>query len=73
MSMTTSFLNFCRKSIASRATHTAASGSSPLTWKIGAPIIFATSVQYSEDRESHGEVVKPIWLLTTMWIVPPVR
>ena len=49
MSMTTSFLNFCRKSIASRATHTHASGSSPLTWKIGAPIIFATSVQYSED------------------------
>ena len=55
------------------ATQTAASGSSPLTWKIGAPIIFATSVQYSEDRESSGEVVKPIWLLTMMWIVPPVR
>ena len=73
MSMMTSFLNFCRKSIASRATQTAASGSSPLTWKIGAPIIFATSVQYSEDRESDGEVVKPIWLLTMMWMVPPVR
>ena len=73
MSMTTSFLNCCRKSTASRATHDAASGSSPLTWKIGAPIIFATSVQYSEDRESSGDVVKPIWLLTMMWMVPPVR
>src|SRR5690242_20782478 len=73
MSMTTSFLNFCLKSIASRATHTAASGSSPFTWKIGAPIIFATSVQYSDDLASEGDVVKPIWLLTMMWIVPPVR
>ncbi len=73
MSMTTSFLNCCRKSIASRATRTHASGSSPFTWKIGAPIIFATSVQYSEDRECSGEVVNPIWLLTMMWIVPPVR
>ena len=73
MSMTTSFLNFCRKSTASRDTQTHASGSSPLTWKIGAPIIFATSVQYSLDRESCGEVVKPIWLLTMMWMVPPVR
>ena len=54
MSMTTSFLNCCRKSIASRATQTHASGSSPLTWKIGAPIIFATSVQYSDERESLG-------------------
>ena len=44
-----------------------------MTWKIGAPIIFATSVQYSDDLASEGEVVKPIWLLTMMWIVPPVR
>ena len=44
-----------------------------MTWKIGAPIIFATSVQYSEERESLGEVVNPIWLLTMMWMVPPVR
>ena len=73
MSITTSLLNFCRKSTASRATHTHASGSSPLTWKIGAPTIFATSVQYSDDFESSGEVVNPIWLLTMMWIVPPVR
>ena len=73
MSMTTSFLNCCRKSTANLATHTAASGSSPLTWKIGAPIIFATSVQYSLDRECSGDVVNPIWLLTMMWIVPPTR
>jgi hypothetical protein len=31
-----------------------------LTCKIGAPIIFATSVQYSDDRESSGAVVNPI-------------
>ncbi|COW41121.1 Uncharacterised protein [Mycobacterium tuberculosis] len=31
MSMTTSFLNRCRKSTANRATQTHASGSSPLT------------------------------------------
>ena len=73
MSMTTSLLNFSRKSTASRATHTHASGSSPLTWKIGAPTILATSVQYSAEREYSGAVVKPIWLLTTMWMVPPVR
>ena len=73
MSMMTSLSNSSRKSVASRATQTHASGSSPLTWKIGAPTIFATSVQYSDDREYSGAVVKPIWLLTTMWIVPPVR
>ena len=73
MSMTTSLLNCSRKSSANRATQTQASGSSPLTWKIGAPTIFATSVQYSVDREFSGAVVKPIWLFTTMWIVPPVR
>ena len=28
--------------------------------------IFATSVQYSADREYSGAVVKPIWLFTTM-------
>lgn len=73
MSMTTSFLNFCRKSTASLATHAQASGSSPLTWKMGAPIILATSVQYSLERECSGAVVKPIWLLTMMWMVPPTR
>ena len=52
---------------------TAAIGSSPLTWKIGAPSIFATEVQYWLDEPSTGEVVKPIWLLMMMWIVPPVR
>ena len=71
--MTTSLRNFSRKSTASWATQTHASGSSPLTWKIGAPIIFATSVQYSDERECSGAVVKPTWLFTTMWTVPPVR
>ncbi len=71
--MTTSRPKVSRKSSASSATRTTASGSSPLTWKIGTSIIFATSVQYCVDRLSAGAVVKPIWLLTTIWTVPPVR
>ena len=44
MSMTTSLWNFCRNSMATRAAWTTASGSSPLTWKIGASTISAMSV-----------------------------
>ena len=52
---------------------TQASGSSPFTWKMGISTIFITSVQYSVERLSRGsEVVKPIWLLSTMCTVPPV-
>ena len=40
----TSFLNCWRKAIASRAACTAASGSSPFTWKTGAWMILATSL-----------------------------
>ncbi len=54
-------------------TRATASGSSPFTWKIGAWIIRATSVAYTLDRDSRGEVVKPTWLFTTMCTVPPVR
>ena len=71
--MTTSFLNAWRYSKASRATRMQASGSSPFTWKIGACTIRATSVQYSDERDDAGEVVKPTWLLTIRWTVPPVR
>ena len=71
--MTTSFLNSRRYSTASLATRTHASGSSPFTWKIGAAIIRAMSVQYSDERDADGEVVKPTWLLTTTCTVPPVR
>lgn len=71
--MTTSLRNFCRKSTARRATQSQASGSSPLTWKIGAPMNFAMSVEYSVERLFSGAVVKPIWLFTTMWMVPPTR
>ena len=57
-----------------RVINITASGSSPLTWKIGDSIIFATSVQYSDERASCSAlVVNPIWLLTMMWMVPPVR
>ncbi len=73
MSMTTSLRNSRRYSTASRATRTQASGSSPFTWKIGAWIIRATSVAYSDERDDDGDVVKPTWLLTTTWTVPPVR
>jgi hypothetical protein len=51
MSMTTGFWNFCRNSVATLAANTTASGSSPLTWKIGASIILATSEGYGEERE----------------------
>ena len=71
-SITTSPPKRWRYSNARRPTRATASGSSPLTWKIGALIAFATSVQYVEERDSDGAVVKPTWLLTTMWIVPPV-
>ena len=71
--MTTSFLNSRRKSTASLATRTQASGSSPFTWKIGAAIMRATSVAYRLEREDDGEVVNPTWLLTTTCTVPPVR
>ncbi|COW41089.1 Uncharacterised protein [Mycobacterium tuberculosis] len=30
-------------------------------------------MQYSLDLEYSGAVVKPIWLLTMMWMVPPTR
>ena len=73
MSITTSLCQRCRYSTASLATHTQASGSSPLTWNTGAPIIFATSVQYCELRLASGAVVNPTWLLMTTWTVPPVR
>ena len=72
MSMTTSFLNAWRNAIASRMTRIAASGSSPLTWKIGACTVFAMSVAYTVERAKPGSVVNPIWLLTTMCSVPPV-
>ena len=50
-----------------------ASTSSPFTWKIGASIIFATSLQYSVERASRGsEIVKPTWLLMMTCSVPPV-
>ena len=51
-SSTTSLLNSCRNANANRATRMQASGSSPFTWKIGAWIIRATSVQYIEERDS---------------------
>mmetsp|Transcript_9541 Transcript_9541/g.31135 ORF Transcript_9541/g.31135 Transcript_9541/m.31135 type:complete len:327 (-) Transcript_9541:591-1571(-) len=72
MSITTSFLKVWRHSAASRQTRTTASTSSPLTWKMGACTAFATSVQYGVERDMRGSVVKPIWLLVTMWMVPPV-
>jgi hypothetical protein len=30
-------------------------------------------VEYCDDRDDEGAVVKPTWLLMTTWIVPPVR
>ncbi len=45
MSITTSLWNFWRNSSAIWVTNSTASGSSPLTWKIGASTILAMSVQ----------------------------
>ena len=71
--MTTSLLNRWRYSKASWATCTTDSGSSPLTWRIGAWMVLATSVEYTAERAWVGGVVKPTWLFTITWIVPPVR
>ena len=49
MSITTSLLNFCLYSVAIFAQWTTASGSSPLTWNIGAWAVLATSEGYGED------------------------
>ena len=73
MSITTSLWNRCRYAKASRATRTQASGSSPLTWMIGACTALAMSVEYSELRADSGGVVKPSWLFTITWMVPPTR
>ena len=74
MSIATSFLNWLRNSTAHCVARTTASGSSPFTCNTGASITFMMSVQYKLERKSRGsEVVKPIWLLITMWIVPPVE
>jgi hypothetical protein len=62
-----------RYSSAIRVTNITASTSSPLTWKIGASIIFAGSLQYNVERESRGsEIVKPTWLLMITCRLPPV-
>ena len=71
--MTMSRLKCWRNSVAMRLTWTTASGSSPFTCRIGAWTILAISVQYGPERDWVGRVVKPIWLLTTKWMVPPMR
>ena len=48
----------CRHSAASWKTRTTDSTSSPLTWKMGALMALATSVQYGELRPYLGSVVK---------------
>src|ERR1051326_8437785 len=56
MSMTTSLWNCWRKSYASLIARMHASGSSPLTWKIGACTPLATSVAYVDERAASGAV-----------------
>src|SRR3546814_5152897 len=55
--MTTSLPKRWRKSNASSAQNTTASGSSPFTCSTGAPTILATSVQYSVERASSAALV----------------
>ncbi len=49
-----------------------ASMSSALTWITGMSKPRARSLAECVERDSCGSVVKPIWLLAMMWIVPPV-
>lgn len=60
-SMTTSLPHSARHSAATLQTCITASGSSALTWNMGAPTTLATSVQYGDEREERGSVVKPIY------------
>lgn len=59
-STTTSLWKVLRHSAATLHTYTTASGSSALTWKMGALTTRATSVGYGEERAMRGSVVKPI-------------
>jgi len=70
--MTTSLQKRRRNASASRTAEIAASGSSALTWMIGASNPFARSLEYRVDRPSSGSVVNPTWLLEIRWSVPPV-
>jgi hypothetical protein len=71
--MTTSLRKRWRYSIASVATCATASGSSPFTWNTGhlehAHDVGAVRV----ERLIRGTVVKPTWLLTIRWTLPPVE
>jgi len=64
-SMTTSLLHSERHSAATLQTCITASGLSALTWKIGALTTLATSVQYGDERDERGSVVKPICTCVT--------
>ena len=64
--------NRSRYAMASRAASTHASGSSALTWTIGILNPRANPLAYDVLYSSSGLVVNPSWLLTMMWIVPPV-
>ena len=63
-SITTSLPHSERHSAATLQTCITASGLSAFTWKIGALTTRATSVQYGDERDERGSVVKPIWTRT---------
>src|SRR6478672_686450 len=67
--MTTSLQNRRRNARARRTAEIAASGSSALTWMIGASKPFARSLEYRVDRPSSGSVVNPTWLFEIRWSV----
>mmetsp|Transcript_9454 Transcript_9454/g.33262 ORF Transcript_9454/g.33262 Transcript_9454/m.33262 type:complete len:434 (+) Transcript_9454:909-2210(+) len=68
----TSLPNVARYSAAIWNTRVTSSGWSALTWKMGISKALPTSLQYCDERLWCGSVVKPIWLLQTTWMVPPV-
>lgn len=49
------------------------SGASALTWMTGMSTIFPTSAEYRDDLPDAEGVVKPSWLLTIKWMVPPIQ
>ena len=68
----TSVLNSWRHATAVSKTRQTASGSSALTWKMGAPNALPRSDAYIRRLPCSGVAVKPTWLLQMTWIVPPV-
>ena len=72
-SISTSWPNRSRNCVARCTAAMQASTSSAFTWTMGMSKPLAMSLAYRVERLSSGSVVKPTWLFTMMWMVPPVE